>query len=91
MLMIGPQGALALINALDEAFNSLFKAELVRNRGPWKSVDELEFATAEYIDWFNHRRLHGEIGMVPPIEFEEVHYYQNHPVPESAGAALASL
>ncbi len=78
-------------NALAEAFNSLFKAELVRNRGPWKSIDELEFATAEYIDWFNHRRLHGEIGMVPPIEFEEVHYYQNHPVPAPAGAALASL
>jgi transposase InsO family protein len=55
-------------NALAEAFNSLFKAELVRNKGPWKSIDDLEIAVAEYIDWFNHRR-HGEIGLgrVPHI------------------------
>ena len=52
-------------NALAEAFNSLFKAELVRNRGPWRSIDDLEIAVAEYIDWFNHRRLHGEIGTHP--------------------------
>jgi transposase InsO family protein len=50
-------------NALAEAFNSLFKAELVRNKGPWRSIDDLEIAVAEYIDWFNHRRLHGEIGI----------------------------
>ncbi len=49
-------------NALAEAFNSLFKAELVRNKGPWKSIDDLEIATAEYVDWYNHRRLHGQIG-----------------------------
>jgi transposase InsO family protein len=49
--------------ALAEAFNSLFKAELVRNKGPWKSIDDLEIAVAEYIDWFNHRRLHGEVGL----------------------------
>ena len=40
-------------NALAEAFNSLFKAELVRNKGPWKNIDDLEIAVAEYIDWFN--------------------------------------
>ena len=61
------------INALAEAFNSLFKAELVRNRGPWKSIDDLELAVAEYLDWFNHRRLHGEIGLVPPAEYEAQH------------------
>jgi putative transposase len=60
-------------NAMAEAFNSLFKAELVRNRGPWKNIDELEIAVAEYIDWFNFRRLHGEIGLVPPVEFEIQH------------------
>ena len=49
-------------NPRAEAFNSLFKAERVRNRGPWKGSDDLEIATAEYIDWINHRRLHGEIG-----------------------------
>ena len=60
-----------------EAFNSLFKAELVRNKGPWKNIDDLEIAVAEYIDWFNHRRLHGEIGLVPPVEFEDQHYAQD--------------
>ena len=60
-------------NALAEAFNSLFKAELVRNRGPWKSIDDLEIAVAEYIDWFNFRRLHGEIGLIPPVEYEALH------------------
>lgn len=64
-------------NALAEAFNSLFKAELVRNKGPWKHIDDLEIATAEYIDWFNHRRLHGEIGLVPPAELENTYYRQN--------------
>jgi transposase InsO family protein len=55
--------------------NSLFKAELVRNKGPWRSIDDLEIAVAEYIDWFNHRRLHGEIGLVPPVEFEAQHHH----------------
>ncbi|GIG41930.1 hypothetical protein Cph01nite_36920 [Cellulomonas phragmiteti] len=64
-------------NALAEAFDSLSKAELVRNRGPWKSIDDLEIAVAEYIDWFNHRRLHGEIGLVPPAEHEANHYRHN--------------
>src|SRR5699024_4074980 len=60
-------------NAMAEAFNSLFKAELVRNKGPWRSIDDLEIAVAEYIDWYNRRRLHGEIGLVPPIEYEQLH------------------
>ena len=60
-------------NALAEAFNSLFKAELVRNLGPWQTVDDLEISVAEYIDWFNFRRLHGEIGLVPPVEYEAQH------------------
>ena len=60
-------------NAMAEAFNSLFKAELVRNRGPWKNIDDLEIAVAEYIDWFNFRRLHGEIGLIPPVEYEDLH------------------
>jgi putative transposase len=62
-----------------EAFNSQFKAELIRNpvtrpRGGWKSVTDVEIAVAEYVDWFNHRRLHGEIGLVPPAEFEANHW-----------------
>lgn len=60
-------------NALAEAFNSLFKAELIRNKGPWRGVDDVEIAVAEYIDWFNRRRLHGELGHLPPAEFEAQH------------------
>jgi putative transposase len=62
-----------------EAFNSLFKAELIRNRGPWKGIDDLEIAVAEYIDWFNQRRLHGEIGLIPPAEAES-NFYSHTPV-----------
>jgi putative transposase len=66
-------------NAMAEAFNSLFKAELVRNRGPWRGLDDLEMATVEYIDWYNNRRLHGELGHVPPAEHEALHA-MTHPV-----------
>jgi len=64
-------------NAMAEAFNSLFKAELIRNKGPCNNIDALEIAVAEYIDWFNFRRLHGEIGLVPPVEFETEHRSNN--------------
>jgi putative transposase len=77
-------------NALAEAFNSLFKAELIRNRGPWKGLDEVEIAVAEYIDWFNHRRLHGEIGLVPPAEFED-HFYRQESVSAHDEALVPSL
>ena len=60
-------------NAMAEAFNSLYKAELVRNKGPWRGLDDLEMATVEYIDWYNNRRLHGELGHVPPAEYEALH------------------
>lgn len=60
-------------NALAEAFNSLFKAELIRNKGPWNGINDVEVAVAEYIDWFNRRRLHGELGHVPPTEYEALH------------------
>ena len=77
-------------NALAEAFNSLFKAELIRNLGPWRSIDDLEIAVAEYIDWFNHRRLHGEIGLIPPVELEEQHYRYT-PAAASVVASVPSL
>jgi putative transposase len=60
-------------NAMAEAFNSLYKAELVRNTGPWRGLDDLEMAIVEYIDWYNNRRLHGELGHVPPAEYEALH------------------
>ncbi|MBB6174271.1 transposase InsO family protein [Nocardiopsis mwathae] len=76
-------------NALAEVFHSLFKAELIRNRGPWTSFDELAIAVAEYIDWFN-RSLHGEIGLVPPAEFES-DFYQHKHVSAEADASVGSL
>jgi putative transposase len=57
-------------NALAESFNGLYKAELIRHRGPWAGLDDVEYATLTYVDWFNHRRLHSELGMIPPAEFE---------------------
>lgn len=59
---------------MTEALKSLFKAGLVRNLGPWKGVDDLEIAVTEYIGWFNHRRLHGELGHIPPVEAENDFY-----------------
>ena len=70
-------------NAMAEAFNSLFKAELVRNRGPWAGINDLEIAVAEYIDWYNHRRLHGELGLIPPVEYED-HHTATRPVRQPA-------
>jgi Transposase and inactivated derivatives len=68
-------------NALAEAFNSLFKAELIRNKGPWTGINDLEVAVAEYIDWFNQRRLHGELGHVPPAEYEALYATTRTPEP----------
>ena len=65
-------------NAMAEAFHSLFKAELVRNKGPWRGIDDLELALAEYIDWYNHRRLHGELRLIPPVEYEALHHEAQH-------------
>lgn len=63
-------------NALAESFNGLYKAELIRHRGPWQGLDDVEYATLEYVHWFNHQRLHGELGMVTPAEFEASYYHQ---------------
>ena len=62
-----------------ESFNGLFKTELIHPRGPWRGLDQLELAVMEYLDWYNHRRLHGEIGMVPPAELEASYYRQTSP------------
>ena len=49
----------------------------MRPQGGWKNVTDVEVAVAEYIDWFNHRRLHGEIGLIPPAELEDTYYRLN--------------
>ena len=69
-------------NSMAEALNSLYKAELVRGpkyrrSGPWRGIDDLEIATAEWVDWYNQRRLHGELGHVPPAEYEAA-YWDSH-------------
>jgi len=64
-------------NALAESMNGLYKTELIRRRGPWRNAEHLEFETLAYIEWFNHRRLHGELGHVPPAE-HEANYYNRH-------------
>jgi putative transposase len=64
-------------NALAESIIGLYKTELIRNRGPWRGLDDLELATLEWVDWFNHRRLFHELGRIPPAEFEERYYRQN--------------
>lgn len=65
-------------NALMESINGLYKAECIRtivfHEGPYKTIANIEFATAGWVDWYNNRRLHSTLGNVPPIEFEQVHY-----------------
>lgn len=68
----------------------MFEAELISNRGPWKSIDDRVMAMAEYVDWFKHRRLHGETCLIPPVEFEDS-YHRHHTATGAAKATLPSL
>jgi len=61
-------------NALAESVVGLYKTECVRHDGPFRGVDDLELATADWVWWFNHSRIHGSIGHVPPVEFEAAYY-----------------
>ena len=61
-------------NALAETINGLYKTELIKPRRPWKTLEQVELATAEWVAWFNHRRLLRPIGDVPPAEFEAMYY-----------------
>jgi transposase InsO family protein len=72
-------------NALAESFNGLYKTELIYLEGPWKGADDVEWATLTYVHWFNTKRLHGEIGMVPPAELEDAYYRDTRPI-EMAGS-----
>jgi putative transposase len=70
---VGSRGD-AYDNALAETINGLFKAEVIRARGPWKGVEDVEYATLDWVDWFNNRRLLEPIGNIPPAEFEMQYY-----------------
>ena len=63
-------------NALAETINGLYKTEVMHKRGPWRTVDEVEYATLEWVDWFNNRRLLQPIGNIPPAELEMAYYRQ---------------
>ncbi len=71
-------------NALVETIIGMYKTEVIRQRGPWHNLEAVEFATLEWVDWFNHCRLREPIGHVPPAELEEAYYRQ---LEESAVAA----
>jgi putative transposase len=75
-------------NALVESFNGLYKWELIHRRGPWRGLDDVEFATLEYVEWFNNRRLHGAItgdaSYTTPAEYEAAYYRQTTPALEPA-------
>ena len=61
-------------NALAESFNGLYKTELIYRKGPWRNVEHVEWATLNYLDWFNKRRIHEALDYVSPIEFERAYY-----------------
>jgi putative transposase len=61
-------------NAVAETINGLYKAEVIHRRGPWRNFDAVEFATLEWVDWFNNRRILEPIGFIPPAEAAE-HYF----------------
>jgi len=71
-------------NALAETINGLYKTEVIRRRGPWKAIEEVEYATLEWVDWFNNRRILEPIGNIPPAEYELMYYQQ---LEESSEAA----
>jgi transposase InsO family protein len=71
-------------NALAETINGLYKTEVIRRRGPWRTLEAVEFATLEWVDWFIYRRLPEPIGGIPPAEAEARYYAQTE------GAAMAA-
>jgi putative transposase len=70
-------------NALAESVIGLFKTELIKSGGPWRTAEHVEIATLEYVDWFNHRRLHETCGDIPPAELEQAYYRQTPALTEA--------
>ena len=62
--------------ALAESFTGLYKTELIYRKGPWRNIEHVEWATLNYVDWFNRRRIHESLDYVPPVE-SEAHYYDS--------------
>ncbi len=89
---LADQGAVASVgsrgdsfdNALAEAVNGLYKAELIGPHGPWRTATQVELATLAWVEWWNQRRLHGALDHIPPAEHEAI-YYREHP--QSKGVA----
>lgn len=73
-------------NAMAEAVNGLYKTELIRRRGPWRTVEQVELATLEWVWWWNNQRLHSELDYHTPIEVEQA-FYVALDNPQSAAAA----
>jgi putative transposase len=71
-------------NALAEAVNGLYKAELIGPRGPWRTAEHVELATLEWVGWWNQRRLHGALDHIPPAEHEALYYRQHQQSKEVA-------
>jgi putative transposase len=78
-------------NALAESVIGLYKTEVIRNKGPWRVLDDVEFGTLEWIDWWNNRRLLEPIGMIPPVEAEAAYYSQGAPVEGTGTQGIESL
>jgi transposase InsO family protein len=78
-------------NALAESVIGLFKTEVIRRRGPWRSLEDVEFATLEWVWWFNYHRLLEPIGYVPPVEYEEAYYRRQEGQAEVAALNSGSL
>jgi len=72
-------------NALAETINGLYKTEVIRKDGPWRGIDPVEYATLEWVDWFNNKRLLEPIGNIPPAEYEMMYYEQNETPAAVAG------
>jgi len=71
-------------NAMAEALNGTFKAELIEHQGPWRDFDEVERAVFQWVAWYNSERLHSALGYVPPDEYEHAYWAQPEEAPQTA-------
>lgn len=79
-------------NALAETINGLYKTEVIHRQGPWRTVDQVELATLQWVHWFNHERLHSALGDVPPVEFEQAFHaglQPTEPTPDSSALEVS--